>query len=351
LARHEALGNRPAVSEQVNLDGLNLAADEDTRPLPSVWVVGSTMVDLVAYCERVPRAGETLVGRRFAIGFGGKGANQAVMASRLGSHVAMVNCLGDDVFGQMTIENLRAEGINVDHVIILAGESSGVAPIWVEEDGTNRIIIIPGANERVDPGRAAQVISQAAAVDVVVGQMEIPQVTTAAAFQAARRRGATTVLNPAPAEPLLRGLLEATDWCVPNEGEFAEIARSALRRECDPMDAEDHRAATIALGTKLVVTLGARGACYLQGDGTLVLVEPPRVTAVDTTGAGDAFVGAFAHAIALGRDVGAAVRLACACAASSVQRAGTQASYPHDEDLDAAAQWARNRLPPGDEPD
>jgi ribokinase len=307
------------------------------------------MVDLVVYCERVPLAGETLVGRSFTIGFGGKGANQAVMASRLGSDVAIVNCLGDDVFGRMIMENLRAERINVDHVITLAGESSGVAPIWVEEDGTNRIIIVPGANRRVDPERAAQVISQAATVDVVVGQMEIPQMATVAAFQAARRRGATTVLNPAPAEPLLPELTEATDWCIPNEGEFAEIARSAVGRACDPMNVEDLQAVTHALGTRLVVTLGAHGACYLRGSGTLALVEPPRVTAVDTTGAGDAFVGAFAHAIGLGRDVGTAVRLASACAASSVQRPGTQASYPTGEDLEAVALWARNRVPGGDQ--
>jgi ribokinase len=305
------------------------------------------MVDLVVYCERVPLAGETLVGRSFTIGFGGKGANQAVMASRLGSDVAIVNCLGDDVFGRMIMENLRAERINVDHVITLAGESSGVAPIWVEEDGTNRIIIVPGANRRVDPERAAQAIIQAATVDVVVGQMEIPQAATAAAFQAAHRRGATTVLNPAPAEPLLRELTEATDWCIPNEGEFAEIARSAIGRACDPINVEDLQAVMEALGTRLVVTLGARGACYLLGTGTLALVEAPRVTAVDTTGAGDAFVGAFAHAIGLGRDVGAAVRLACACAASSVQRPGTQASYPAGEDLEVAVQWARNRIPSG----
>jgi len=184
---------------------------------PSIWVVGSTMVDLVSYARRLPERGETVVGERFALGFGGKGANQAVMASRLGARVSIVNCLGDDVFGEMTLENFRREGIDVTHVSRTPLAASGVAPIWVEPSGANRIIVVPGANGHILPEDAEQAVADAHTVDVVLGQLEIAQGVTTAAFAAARDRGAVTILNPAPAAALDPDLVAVTDWLVPNE--------------------------------------------------------------------------------------------------------------------------------------
>ena len=217
----------------------------------AIIVVGSTMIDMMTYAERVPAAGETLVGERFSQGFGGKGANQAVMASRLGAAVAMVNCVGDDVFGDMTLENLTREGIDVTSVSRVAGVSSGVAPIWVEADGTNRIIVVPGANNHVSPEQARTAVEAAAEVHLVLGQFEIPQAATASAFAAGRRRGAVTVLNPAPAAELSPALLEVTDWLIPNEVEFAPPCarlrgrRGRGRRRSDHRGrCTDHRAAS-----------------------------------------------------------------------------------------------------------
>jgi ribokinase len=251
----------------------------NTSQQPSVWIVGSTMVDLVAYADRLPTRGETVVGRTFALGFGGKGANQAVMASRLGARVSIVNCLGLDVFGDMTLENFEREGIDVTHVTRTAAAASGVAPIWVEPDGANRIIVVPGANEQLRPEDAARAIAEADAVDVVLGQLEIAQDVTAAAFAAAHERSALTVLNPAPAAILVPALLAATDWLVPNEVEAAALAPTM--------------SALAALGPRLVVTLGERGASLLGADGQVVEIGAEQVDAVDTTGAGDAFAAGF----------------------------------------------------------
>src|SRR5262245_17769215 len=164
---------------------------------PVVAVVGSLNIDLIAYTSRVPSAGETVIGERFQMGCGGKGANQAVMAARLGARVAMVGALGDDVYADMTFDNLRDQDVDATHVARIPG-SSGVAPIWVEPDGTNRIIVVPGANDAVDPNAAAAAVRSLRPA-VVVAQLEIPQTVTAAAFEAARSVGAMTILNPAPA--------------------------------------------------------------------------------------------------------------------------------------------------------
>ena len=183
---------------------------------PSIAVVGSCNVDLVAYSTRMPGPGETVIGERFELGFGGKGANQAVMARLLGADVAMVNSLGDDVFGDMTMRNFERLGIDTTYLARVPG-SSGVAPIWVEPDGTNRIIVISGANDALTPDDAAAAIDTLDRVDIVLGQLEIPQAATAAAFNAAVARGAVTILNPAPAAALDLLLLAATDWLIPNE--------------------------------------------------------------------------------------------------------------------------------------
>lgn len=289
-----------------------------------IVVVGSTMIDLIAYAERLPEAGETLVGTSFRSGFGGKGANQAVAAARLGAAVAMVNTVGDDAYGGTTIENFAAEGIDTTYVRRVPG-SSGVAPIWVDGAGMNRIIIVPGANLALAPALAAEAV-EALRPAVVVGQFEVPQVATEAGFAAARALGATTILNPAPGAPIDPDLLAVTDWLVPNESEFVQVGGERL----DGGVGEDAAIGRLGdrLGVALAVTLGERGvALRPRGGGAVERIPAPPVTAVDTTGAGDAFVGAFAVGLASGRSAAAAARLACAFAADSVTRHGTQTSF------------------------
>jgi ribokinase len=292
------------------------------RPEPIIAVVGSLNIDLVAYTARVPTAGETVIGDRFVMGFGGKGANQAVMAARLGARVSMVGALGDDVYADMTIDNLIAQGVDTRHVARVAG-SSGVAPIWVEPDGTNRIIVVPGANGEVDPEAAAAAV-RTLGPSIVIGQLEVPQSVTDAAFAAAREVGAVTILNPAPAANLVTSLLDGSDWLIPNETEFAMLAGIGTG---DPLDDATLVGYAGGIRPRLAVTLGARGAAVVMDDGTVARVAAEPVTPVDTTGAGDAFVGAFAFGLAAGLEELAAVRLAIACASDSVTRAGTQSSF------------------------
>jgi ribokinase len=307
------------------------------RPEPVIADVGSLNIDLVAYTSRVPNAGETVIGQRFQMGFGGKGANQAVMAALLGARVAMVGALGDDVYAAMTLDNLANQGVDATHVARVEG-SSGVAPIWVEPDGTNRIIVVPGANDAVDPAAAAEAVRSLDRVDVVIGQLEIPQAATAAGFRAARERGAAAILNPAPAAALDADLLAATDWLIPNEHELAILAGAGAG--VDAADDVGILAYARRLRCRLVITLGSRGAAIVRADGSGIdRVPAVPVEAIDTTGAGDAFVGAFAFGLAAGLDEGRAVRLAIACASDSVTKPGTQSSFASREG--AAAILAR----------
>ena len=292
---------------------------------PAVVVVGSMNIDLIAYTQRAPGPGETVMGDRFQSGFGGKGANQAVMARLLGADVAFVGALGDDLYATMTLENFATLGVDAGGVMRVAG-SSGVAPIWVEADGTNRIVVVPGANDLVTPEHASAALAALERVDVAVGQFEVPQAVTAAGFAAAQARGATTILNPAPSAPIEPALLAVTDWLIPNEVEFGILAGISG----DPTD-EDFAAFAEETNTRLVVTLGARGAALVGPGGNITHVPAVPVRAIDTTGAGDAFVGAFAVGLALGLPEVAAVSLGIRCASDSVTRPGTQASFPDAE--------------------
>jgi ribokinase len=292
---------------------------------PSLVVIGSTMIDLVVYTDRVPAAGETLVGERFEFGFGGKGANQAVMARLLGADVVFINRLGDDAYSALTRDNLATYGIDDRHVSESNGTASGVAQIWVEPDGTNRIIIVPGANDDLTSDEVVAGVESSDA-RVVLAQLEVPQEATAAGFRAARARGATTLLNPAPAAALDPGLLAVTDWLLPNETEFTLLSGGG-----DPESDEDLRAYADRVGVRLLVTLGAAGVALLEDDGTIRRIAAPQVDAVDTTGAGDAFVGSFATALAAGHDVATAIAIGNRCAADSVTRPGTQKSFPDQE--------------------
>jgi ribokinase len=291
---------------------------------PRIVVVGSANMDLVVEAVRAPEAGETLLGRRFTTGFGGKGANQAVMARLAGAEVALVACLGADAHGAQTRTELARRGIDARAVAEVVDEASGIAQIWVEDGGANRIIVVPGANDRLDPDHVAAAVARDEAT-VVVGQLEVPQAATTAGFAAARARGATTLLNPAPAAALSDDLLAVTDWLVPNEGELAALGGGDA--------GSDAALAAFAAGTglRLLVTLGAAGAALVRADGGVLRAPAPPVTAVDTTGAGDAFVGTFAARLAAGDGEERALAAALRCAAESVTRLGAQASYPDAE--------------------
>ena len=291
---------------------------------PVIAVVGSAMMDLTAYAEVLPEAGQTLAGQLFTTGFGGKGANQAVMAAHCGAEVHFVGKLGKDVFGDAIAENFVKVGIHSEYVD-RSDTPNGVAHIWVDGKGENRIIIIPGANHEIEIARAVNAINSIAGLQIVVAQCEIKQDVTVAAFKAAKARGCTTILNPAPFQPLSAELMVLTDWLIPNETEFRELHGE--------LPSSDEILKSFRPGKNSIVTLGSEGAVYISPEGQLHRVSAPKVTAVDTTGAGDSFVGSFAFSLASGKDPVDAMNFGVKVASSSVTRKGAQSSYPDQAEI------------------
>jgi len=289
-----------------------------------IAVVGSAMMDLTAYADVLPEPGQTLAGQLFTTGFGGKGANQAVMAAHCGAEVHFIGKLGNDVFGNAIADNFVKVGIDSQYV----GRSdtpNGVAHIWVDGNGENRIIIIPGANHEIEVDKATEAINSIIDLSVVVAQCEIKQEVTLAAFKAAKARGCTTILNPAPYQEISVELLALCDWIIPNETEFRELHGE--------LPTSDETLKSFRPGKNSIVTLGSQGAVYISTDGHLTKVVAPKVTAVDTTGAGDAFVGSFAYSLASGKDPVAAMTLGIKVATLSVTRKGAQSSYPDQAEI------------------
>ncbi|MBI5651147.1 MAG: ribokinase [Chloroflexi bacterium] len=285
----------------------------------NIIVVGSANTDMILKCERLPRAGETILGGEFAIAAGGKGANQAVAAARLGAEVTFVARLGRDWMGDQAEQNYRAAGIDCAYLTRDERAASGVALIMVDARAENLIGVAPGANATLTPADVARAEPAIRAADVLLAQLEIPLDTVIAAIDLARQSNARVILNPAPARELPSELYRDV-LLTPNETEAAH-----LTGEDDPA-----RAATrlLALGARAVVmTLGARGALLATPDESRV-IEGFRVQAVDTTAAGDAFNGGLAVALARGEDLPGAVRYACAVGALSVTRFGAQPSLP-----------------------
>jgi len=308
---------------------------------PSIVCVGSTMIDLISYLDRMPQQGETVFGADFAQGFGGKGANQAVMAALLGAEVSMVNTVGSDSFGRDTIANFQSFGIDTEFIEQVDGTHSGVANILVEKDGSNRIVLGAGANSLMTQAQVDRAFAAHPTPDVVLSQLEVPQPIIRRAFDHAKSSRAITVLNPGPAAAVDPEILASTDWLIPNESEFAVLYESVYGRS--PGDyAADAAALAQQLDVRLVITVGAAGANYIREDGRVERFEAPAVQAVDTTGAGDAFCGSFAYAIAAGWGAEEAISLAVAVSSDSVARRGTQTSYPRGDDL--AVLIHRNRV-------
>ena len=290
-----------------------------------IAVVGSAMIDLTAYATVIPAPGQTLEGDLFTTGFGGKGANQAVIAAHCGAEVHFVGKLGRDLFGDSIAENFKKLGIDSEYVE-RSDTPNGVAHIWVDANGENRIIIIPGANHEIESKKAIEAIESIAGLAVVVAQCEIKQEVTLAAFSAAKKRGCVTILNPAPYQPLSEELLAVTDWIIPNETEFKELLGQA--------PTSDEVLKKFRPGKNSIVTLGSEGAVLITSEGNLTRVSAPTVNAVDTTGAGDAFVGVFAFGLASGKNPEDAMKLGVKVASMSVTRKGAQSSYPSQAEIE-----------------
>jgi ribokinase len=295
-----------------------------------IAVVGSNMVDLVAYIDQMPQLGETLEADDFAMGCGGKGANQAVAASRLGAQVLFMSRVGDDVFADNTVANLARNGVDTRHVLRVPGRSSGVAPIMVDRAGNNRILIIPGANRALLPADIDAAAADLAGCRLIVLQLEIPLETVYRTIEFANEARIPVLLNPAPASRALDiDFACRCDYVVPNETELAIL--TGLPVDDMPqllVAAQRLRDRGLA---NLIVTLGARGALHLGPDGAQHY-PAPAVDAIDSTGAGDAFVGCFSQSLTAGRDLETSIRRAIAYASHSVTGRGTQTSY-----ADAAA--------------
>lgn len=295
-----------------------------------VAVVGSLNMDLVARAERLPRPGETVPGLSFATVPGGKGANQAVAAARLGARTAMIGCVGDDAFGARLRAGLEADGVDCRWLRTEAGISSGVALIVVDGAGRNGIVVVPGANGRLGPGDVEASDAALAAARVVVLQLETPLETVERAARRARELGKAVVLNPAPARPLPAGLLACADYLVPNELEAAALTGAAVG-SVEEAAAAGRRLREAGAGTVLV-TLGAQGVVAVGPSGERHH-PAPRVEAVDTTAAGDTFIGGLCAALVRGRPLDAAIAFAQAAAAISVTRPGAQPSIPFEREV------------------
>lgn len=292
-----------------------------------ISVFGSVNMDLVAYVSKAPARGETVTGRAFHTIPGGKGANQAIAAARAGARVAFLGAVGDDGFGVQMRQTLVRSGVEVTGLRQVPG-ASGIAHIVVDDSGGNSIIVVPGANGTISgpSGEDLAVIARSAALLL---QLELPMEAVIGAAQAARVSSAPVILTPAPTQPLPRELLEAVTLLVPNEHEAADITGHA--------DPDDALAALLDLVPEAVITLGSRGALYGSRGGERLRAPAVPVRAVDTTAAGDTFVGALAVARSEGRPPAEALRFASVAASISVTREGASTSMPTRQEIDAAS--------------
>lgn len=298
---------------------------------PRICVVGAANIDLISYVPRLPRMGETLHGDRFHMGYGGKGANQAVMAAKLGAGVTMVTKLGQDMFGEGTLENFESWDINTTHVHFTDEAFSGVAPIAVDPEAHNSIIIVTGANDFLTEEEIEAARSDIAASQILVCQLEIPLDINLAALRVAREEGVTTIFNPAPAQPDLPDeVYELSDIFCPNESE-TELLTGEPVNTLEEAETAARLLLDRGAGT-VILTLGERGSLLVTaGEATHVPATP--VQALDTTGAGDAFVGSLAYFMAEGRPMREAIEKANAIAAMSVTKSGTQVSFPTRDEV------------------
>ncbi|MFF0046124.1 ribokinase [Streptomyces sp. NPDC005498] len=294
--------------------------------MTAIAVLGSTNMDLVAYVARAPERGETVTGTEFRTIPGGKGANQAVAAARAGGDVLMIGAVGDDAYGVRLRAELEHAGVETD-LLHTAEGPSGTAHIVVDDTGGNAIVVIPGANGTVHtlgPGEMAAI----AEADLLLLQLELPLSAVVEGARMAHAQGVRTILTPSPVQPLPDELFGNVDLLIPNEHEAAALSGKT----------EPHAAAEILLRhvPEVVITLGSKGCLYAARGSETVHFPAPEVTAVDTTGAGDTFVGALAVALGEGRAVPEALAWASIAAALCVQKPGASTSMPYRSEIDAA---------------
>ncbi|MQS34975.1 ribokinase [Streptomyces katsurahamanus] len=295
--------------------------------MTGIVVLGSAHMGLVAHAPRAPGRGETVTGREFRTVPGGRGVNQAVAAARAGGETALIGAVGSDDFGTLLRRTLTASGVDTD-LLRTAEGPSGTAHTVVDDDGESAIVVVPGANAAVTslaPGDETLI----AAADTLLLQLELPLSAVLDGAGAARRHGVRTVLTPAPAQPLPPGLLAATDLLVPNAREAAALAGVA-----DPRTAAETLLCQVP---EVVITLGSAGSLYAARGRPPLPVPAPRVTAVDTTAAGDVFTGALAVALGEGQPMERALHWATAAAALCVQRPGSSPSMPYRPEIDSAS--------------
>ena len=304
---------------------------------PRIAVIGSANTDLTTFTDVFPRPGETLFGRSFAMGFGGKGANQAVAARLCGADVIMVAKVGKDLFGQATIDNFASFGIDTRHVQIVDDAPTGVAPIFVEPNGQNRIIVVKGANDRLTPADIDAAAADLRNVDAIILQFEIPLETIYHAVRFAQAHRIRCIVNPAPASAADFAQLTSADFFIPNETEAEQITGLPVHTDTDALACAN---ALVRKGfPRVVITLGARGS-LLAAAAHHERIAPYPVTSVDSSGAGDAFIGSLATFLAEGIPEPQALARASLYAALSTTQLGTQKSYPTRSTLDAA--WSRH---------
>ncbi len=302
---------------------------------PRIAVVGSANIDLTTFADRFPKPGETIFGQNFDLGFGGKGANQAVAARLCGADVFMVARVGSDLFGPATIENFKKLGIDTAHVKQVEGLSSGVAPIFVEPNGQNRILVVKGANDALKPADVDAAGEILKAADCIVLQFEIPLETVYYTVAFARTHGIRCILNPAPGQAVDVRALAGLDYFVPNESEAETISGIAVR---NVEDAKKCAEKLVAGGIRrVIITLGASGS-LLAGEAFSEHVPPFAVKSIDSTGAGDAFIGSFAVFLAEEVAEREAVRRANLYAGLSTTGVGTQKSFYDRARFDA--EWS-----------
>ncbi|GAF38007.1 ribokinase [Lentilactobacillus farraginis] len=295
-----------------------------------VLVIGSNMIDLISYINRMPVEGETVEAPDFQMGFGGKGANQAVAAARLGSKVSFISMVGNDAFGQQQLNNFKNNNIDTTGVGI-GTKSSGAAPIFVDKSSDNRILIIKGANNELTPEILDKYVDLIKGTKIIVLQQEIPLETNYRAIDLANLYHVPVLLNPAPANKSLDiNHVKKVDFFSPNETELATLTGMPTNNMDEIKKAAHHM---IKLGVKnMLVTLGSKGVLWMNENNSQI-IKALKVNAIDTTGAGDSFIGSFAHYYANGDDIPTAIKHANQYAAITVTRRGTQKSYPKADEL------------------
>ena len=296
--------------------------------MSKILVIGSLNADLVVRAPRFPSPGETIQGENLVTIPGGKGANQAVAAARLGAQVAIIGRVGTDTFGSMLINNLKRNKVNADRVIKDGSSATGTAVIVVDSQGQNSIILSPGANGKVTPSDINP--GSFSSSSLLLLQLEIPIETVIHSANLAREKGLLVLLNPAPAHDLPDDLLKTADYILPNETELGLLTGKPVK---DLAMVGAAGLSLLARGAKnIIVTLGAQGALIVNKDG-VKLIPSFKVNIVDTTAAGDAFIGGLAVGLLNGKSLEDAVQYACACGALAVTKFGAQPSLPTVEDV------------------